>query len=185
MEGEEDNKYIIGELLSKHCPLVARQGTDQWCISFPQQLPQCVGQLKASSIVRHSRTSFQRQPVCTFIYVHICVCMYCIWLHMNKLMSSKAMHIHGGGGGQNIISSENEMDELSALHWLIHTHTHTEQTQREQMWTRPRPEGQTERDTSKEQGVLLQLLGCSFLKVSGLTGRWALLQLVPTGPRGS
>ena len=79
--------------------------------------------------------------------------MDCMQLHMNKLMSSKAMCLQGGGGGggggeeeeeveerrrrrgggggggTNNTSSENEMDELSALHWLMQMQTNTEQTQ--------------------------------------------------------
>lgn len=51
------------------------------------------------------------------MYVYICVYMYYEFLYMNKLMSSKAMHLQGRrGGGTNITSSENEMDELLTLH---------------------------------------------------------------------
>lgn len=41
-----------------------------------------------------------------------------------------------GGGTSTSTPSENEMDELPALHWLMHMRTYAEQTQQEQIWRR-------------------------------------------------
>lgn len=77
---------------------------------------------------------FQMWPGCAFIYVRTSTVYGCIWINWCQAKRCVCREEEEEVG--QITSSENEMDELSALHWLMHIRTHTEQTQQEQIWRR-------------------------------------------------
>lgn len=96
-------------------------------------------------------------PLCTFIHVcapTLCGCLWINWCQAKPACLQGAQEEGGGGGaGTNIVSSENDMDELSAFHWLMHMRTHTEQTQQEQIWRRQDKQAGGHRCSWSPQGL--------------------------------
>lgn len=95
-------------------------------------------------------------PLCTFIHVCapiLCGCLWINWCQAKAACLQGAQEVGGGGAGTNIVSSENDMNELSAFHWLMHMWTHTEQTQQEQIWRRQDKQAGGHRCSWSPQGL--------------------------------
>lgn len=73
--------------------------------------------------------------------MYVCTCTVCGSIWINWCQAKQCVSREEVGNISS--SSESQMDEPSALHWLIHIQTQTERTQQEQIWTRQRQEGQT------------------------------------------